>query len=92
MMFLSSKNKSSSSSLLLFVLPLLLLLVFFAHHGSCSRPLLLPSPTMSPATPMQPQLKHESETEEQVVQQLRWLRSMKPRGRPQPSAPSKRTN
>ncbi|XP_052136805.1 uncharacterized protein LOC127755186 [Oryza glaberrima] len=96
-LFLSSNKKQCSSSSLL-LLVLLLLLVFFAQHGSCSRPLLLPSPT-----PMQPQLKHESETasadtttttEEQVVQQqqLSWLRSMKPRGRPQPSSPSKRTN
>ncbi|KAF0916578.1 hypothetical protein E2562_007653 [Oryza meyeriana var. granulata] len=97
-LLLSSKNAPCSSPLLLV---LLLLVVVFARQSSCSRPLSLPTPPTPramPSTANQPQLPYqeaaaESVEEEQVVmQQLSWLKSMKPRGRPQPSAPSMRTN
>uniref|UniRef100_A0A0D9XW72 Uncharacterized protein n=1 Tax=Leersia perrieri TaxID=77586 RepID=A0A0D9XW72_9ORYZ len=78
---------SKKASLLL----LMLVVVFFVQPGSCSRPLPLPSSSMSEAAGM-PSTMATQPPQLGQQQQLWWLRSMKPRAMPRPSAPSKRTN
>uniref|UniRef100_J3N5H4 Uncharacterized protein n=1 Tax=Oryza brachyantha TaxID=4533 RepID=J3N5H4_ORYBR len=78
-----AKKSSWASSLLM-----LLLLLLVAQQVTCTRPLPLPSAMSS--TPRQLQIAGETRTEEEEV--MSWLKSMKPRGKPLPSSPSKRTN
>ncbi|KAL5206590.1 hypothetical protein ABZP36_034799 [Zizania latifolia] len=79
---------SSRRQSLVVLLLLLLLAVFFTQHGSCSR-LLLPRPsTQHRPMPLLP----STAKQQQQYDQLLLLKSIKPRGRPSPSSPSKRTN
>ncbi|KAG8050800.1 hypothetical protein GUJ93_ZPchr0009g824 [Zizania palustris] len=81
---------SSRRQSLVQLLLLLLLAVFFTQNGSCSRPLLPRPSTQHRLMPLLPSTANQQQ--QQQHNQLLLFKSIKPRGRPPPSSPSKGTN